>query len=506
MFTALSILSNNNYFLLSPEKYSEVQFLMLKKNLHYILMLLLVIDISYSFIQHVNIGLDGDMADIILPSEWYQKVLNDPIGFSVLFKNEVYANPNRFFAHWTLSNYFKVLPGLLQNFFNPIDSIYIACAIGKTAIQIFLILLLAAYISGKKNIRSKEFLLSAILVTPFFITYQYWRLGIIDQSTTFAFFYALPLGLLLLFFFPFYKIYFYGKEIKKNFLYRLYLILLAVILSFNGPLIPGIIVVICPVVLFTSWYKNFKEHLSESFFRRFVLSVKKIPNEILFYFTLITALCLYSLYIGKNNIENTAVEVSIWERYLLLIKGFGEILNQMTLLLPLIIITIINTFIILIYFKKDQRGKVLTFLKWVLVCSLIYFALLPLGGYRAYRPNILRYDTVIPVTLALILTFGMTAYFLIFSLNGKIKIIYSSVIIIFLLMYSYQDKPTTGENKCQRNSLEIISQSKEDTILISSDCTVLSWRKITDYRESETAAELLKYWGVTKEKKLFYQK
>jgi len=175
---------------------------MLKKNLHFILLLLLIIDIGYSFVQHSNIELDGDMADLILPSQWNQKVFEDPLGLNVLFKNEIYAGPNRFFSHWIYSKYFKVIPGILQNFVNPIDSIYIACAIIKTAVQVFLILLLAAYISDKKNILSKNFLLAAILVTPLFITYQYWRFGIIDWSITFIFFYALPLALLLLYFLP----------------------------------------------------------------------------------------------------------------------------------------------------------------------------------------------------------------------------------------------------------------------------------------------------------------
>jgi len=140
------------------------------------------------------------------------------------------------------------------------------------------------------------------------------------------------------------------------------------------------------------------------------------------------------------------------------------------------------------------------------ICSLIYILLLPFGGFRSYRPYILRYDTVMPVTLSLIVIFGLTTNFLIFNLSGKFKIIFSSVIIIFLLIYCYEDKSTKGINKCQRNALITISESKDTIVLVSSDCTVMSWDKIKDYKESELNAELLKYWRVTKEKKLYYQK
>lgn len=201
---------------------------MFKKNLHIIFLLLLLIDTGYSFRQYLYTELDGDMADIIIPSHWYQKVLDDPFGLEVLLKNEVYCAPNRFFLHWTFSKYFKVVPVLLQNIFNPIDSVYIACAVGKTVIQVFIILLLASYISGKKKIFSKEYLTGAVLVAPFFISYQYWRLGIIDSNVTFAFSYALPVGMLMLFFLPFFKNLFYGKEMNTNIFYRIYLIFFSI--------------------------------------------------------------------------------------------------------------------------------------------------------------------------------------------------------------------------------------------------------------------------------------
>lgn len=61
----------------------------------------LLLDLSYSFVQHLSMPLDGDMAGGIVPSDEVKQVLSDPFGVSVIFKNAVYPNPNRFFAHWT---------------------------------------------------------------------------------------------------------------------------------------------------------------------------------------------------------------------------------------------------------------------------------------------------------------------------------------------------------------------------------------------------------------------
>jgi len=404
------------------------------------------------------------------------------------------------------SKFFKIVPGMLQAFVNPIDSIYIASAIAKTATQVFIILLLAGYISGKKNIFSKEFLVSAVLVTPLFITYQYWRLGIIDWAVTFVFFYAIPLGLLMLFFLPFFKKLFYDEVISDNVIYRIYLLMLLIIISLGGPLIPAVLLIVCPVTILVLWHKQYKAVKPESSANRLVKSLKAIPAEILFYFLLAVVLSCYSLYIGTNNIENKTVENSLLERYALIPNGFAKLFSFSYLLIPVIAVIVINAFIIFKYFRNEVGKKILCFIKWTVICSVIYVLLLPLGGFRSYRPYIIRYDTLMPVTLALITIFGITTYYLVFNLTGKFRLIFSAGIIMFLLFFCYTDKSTKGINKCQREALLNLSQTRDSIVLIGSNCNIMSWDKILDYRDSEFNAELLKYWGVTKEKKLYYQK
>jgi hypothetical protein len=145
----------------------------------------------------------------------------------LLLEGERYAAPNRFFAHWTMAHYFRHVPLALQSFLSPIDSVYAAAALAKTAIQLLLIWLLAAAV-----------------ITPLFQTFGYNGLmGVIDKSVTFTFFFALPMGLLLLFFLPFYKKMRMPAAMQAGWAF------LALFLALNGPLVPGVVLVACLLTL-----------------------------------------------------------------------------------------------------------------------------------------------------------------------------------------------------------------------------------------------------------------
>ena len=135
---------------------------MKKNTLFAFLFLLLLLDVGYSFYQHDQVALDGDLADNVVPAVENKLVLGDPFGYNALINHRHYCGPNRFWAHWSEFKYFRNVPALLQTFFDPIDSIYISCALAKTLIQIMFIWLLTVYICGVKNIFRHEFIISAI--------------------------------------------------------------------------------------------------------------------------------------------------------------------------------------------------------------------------------------------------------------------------------------------------------------------------------------------------------
>ena len=461
---------------------------MSKHVLYPLLLLLLLLDLGYSFHQHYHVALDGDMAGIILPSEWYQPVLNDPFGLQVLLKGDRYAAPNRFFAHWTMSHYFKTTPFFFQRFISPIDSIYATAALAKTLIQLFIIWLLATYISGKGNPFRREFLVAAVLITPLFQASGYNTLmGIIDKSITYNFFFALPLGLLLLFFLPFFRSQI--QEQKQTFrpVHISLLFLLAIVLSFNGPLIPAIVLLVCPAAILYQWRR------------------KELSRPLLFTFLFISALSLYSFFIGTHNAENFAHSISLKERYLLVPQGLFSLFT-LKLGPPLLLSMVMGNLFLLSRFKENPEAqKIRRVAKWIGLFAIVYILLLPLGGYREYRPNIVRRDTLMPLFLCLFFLYGWSAYFLIYHLQPRLKKWYLGVLAGFLLLFTVADEPIFTHNACERQGLEILSRSTEAIVRLPVDCTVLSWVPIADTKDSEWNAQLLEYWGVTKGKKLYYQ-
>jgi hypothetical protein len=479
-----------------------------KKNFwNFFLILLLLTDVCISFFQHIHFSLDGDMASIIVFSGGYTKVLHDPFGLTVLTENSIHAAPNRFFAHWFMSVYFKTAPFFFQLFSDPLDSIYLACGFAKIVIQVGLILILAMYISGKKRLIDKDVLLAAVLVTPLFQTTGYnIYMGIIDTSITYTFFYALPLGLLLIFFWPFYREYYFGESIKYSIPQTVVFLLLILILSLNGPLIPGIVLIVCSVYLTHKWWINYTQKNELPFLKRVFTSIKAIPSHTLFYFILFCLLCFYSLYIGRNNGENFAHTAPLLERYSRLPRGLFNLFTEKLGLPLLLLFILLNGYIIKKTANNPEGQKIIELLKWIGIFAIIYMLLLPMGGYREYRSNILRRDTFMPIVICMMFIYGLSTFFILKNADLKYRKVYSVGVIIFMLIFTIADNPIVDANKCEREALMELAKSNQKITLLENDCDVMCWNRMINYEHSESQAVLLKYWGVTKEERLYYQK
>ena len=481
----------------------------IQRRIGVLFIILLIADLSYSFVQHLHMPLKGDMAEIVLPTpnNGYYEVLHNPFGYDALVKGKQYANPNRFFAHWTTSNYFLTVPLLLQNFTNPIDSVYLSNAIAKILIQLIILYLFALYISGSRQVFRFKFLLAAILIAPLFQTSGYSRfLGIIDQSVIYTFFYALPQALIMLFFYPFFKYAYYNYPLNFSLLKHIIWTSLMIFLSFNGPLLTGVALITSMLFIFFEMYKKFDNHKETTYFKKLIISFSNIPLSIRYYAIGISILSLYSLYIGQSNSLNFGESAPLLERYSRLPIGIYNLISQ-KLAYPLLFILLgINIFIIRKNYRNKQGSKILSLIAWMGVFAFIYILLLPLGGFRSYRPNIIRYDTILPLTFGLILSYGMSTYFLIIHIIKKYRIFYFSTIILFLIVFTYADKYTDKDYFCERNALEVLSKSQENPVILNSDCSIMEWKPIHSAAESELNATLFQYWNITKEKKLYYQK
>jgi hypothetical protein len=477
----------------------------MNKRVFYIIFLaFFLLDIGYSFLQYYHAPLDGDMAGGIVPAEDVRPILEDPLGIKCFTENKIYPNPNRFFSHWLFYKYFNVVPILLQKKFTPIQSVYISCAIAKTIFHLIIILLLAIYVTGTTTIRKLRYIAALFIISPLFQANGYGGyMGIIDCSVTYSFFYALPIGLLLLYFTPFVLKFYYKKKLHYRLLINILWIPLALVISLSCPLNPGIVLIVVFLVFLPLLLKKYLSNPEDNFCKRIKVAFQSIPRGYFFYFAPITIFSAYSLYLGQYNSVSISNHMPWYKIYLNLPLGIYYQFTQKLGFPIIFLLLIINFWLIRKMNTTDEEIKLFSVLKWIGIFSLIYILLLPLGGYRPYRSNILRYDTIIPIILALMVIFSKSTLFVIKKISNRQKRWYYSILAVVCIIFINADEPNFDVIDCEINALTKISQSKKDIVKLNSDCKVLTWQIIHNPEESDLNARLLKLWQITDKKKLY---
>ncbi|MBA4408179.1 MAG: hypothetical protein C0397_02005 [Odoribacter sp.] len=474
------------------------------KLLIFFLSIFLLGDLTYSFLQYYYTPLDGDISAGVVPSAHVQQVLDDPFGFHLLSTGEKHVNPNRFFAHFLFMEYMQKVPLWLQNLTDPITSVYLSCAFMKILIHFLLLFLLSALISGTRNILDKKFLICAALIIPFIQANGYWgHMGINDRSTTYTFFYALPVILLMVFLMPFYSMVFLKEIQMPNVIRTVFLFALAIILPLSGPLIPGLVLIVAGLIgIHYLRYFSWADHSIST--DGLLSGFRKIPAPIYIFLIPICLVSLYSLFLGRFDLNYTSETIPLADRYMRLPLGIYYQISQ-SLGVPLLLIIIgLNVFLIKKRFYTPEGKKIIGALKWIGIFSAVYIFLLPLGGYRPYRPNILRYDTFMPVTIALLYFYGLSTNFLIGSLKFRAKKVYMVGLLAFFAIYMNADRLETDKYYCERNALVYLANSTDKITLLPTNCNVMSWDHFDNPKWSEKNAIMLKYWRITKDVKLYY--
>lgn len=461
-----------------------------------VLGLLLLLDLGYSFYQHFHTPIFGDLAHIVLPlpGEVYYEAIRDPFGWKVLTEGAFSAGVNRFFAHWFTDQYFRHIPLILQAVFSPIDSVYMACAIAKTAIQVWLLYLLTSYIVGpKKNWWHSHFILMALLIVPLFQTAGGFNrtLGLIDISIVYALFYALPMALLLVFFRPYFWMLFHRKEeLELPVWHRVLLTVLAVVLPFSGPLMPGIIPVVGVVLLAGLYWHGTK--------------LTTFPPYLVVNLVLIGLLSIYSLYLGRFNLESIGPEIlPLSERFRRLPHGLFYLLTVKMAWPLLFFMLFLNAGLLIRFASFEQRKPVLQLVLWGLVFGLVYTALLPLGGYRPYRPDSVRYDTFMPVTVGAFLGYAASTFTLLKVLRQWW--LYTILVLGFSLVLMNGDRVHREAYDCERAALEQLAKTSERPAVLPANCPIMHWEVIDEKGASTNNARLFKHWNITDELVLYYQ-
>ena len=448
--------------------------------------------------------LDGDLAINVLRPGDVLHTFSDPFGFGALVHHEKHYNPNRFFSQYLNSVYFLTVPLFLQHFTSPVDSIYLSCAILKMIVQLCLIYLFSIMATGRFSIFNTDFLIAAALISSLFQTEGYNPyMGIIDQSISYVFFYALPLVFLILLFLPLYMEIIFRKSLKPGWLQVVYYPVMALITCFSGPLNTGVILIIalillCEVAVHAVRSKNNTSLLN----RQLSSSVNKRSHVWLL--VSLSILSLYSLYIGTFNLSNYN-NIPLAEAYARIPAGLYLHFTPKLGFPLLCLFVAFNSVFIKKWHFDDHGRKIWRFLMFMIVFTIIYIALLPLGGYRPYRPNILRYDTAIPITAGFFVVFMITTLFVLKKSNWKLKPWYIISLIGFVVLLTVNDNSRFNKNYCEKVSLLRIVAAPGDIVELNSGCTVMAWDTISKPLESEFNAQLLLYWGVTKKKTLYFQ-
>lgn len=465
-----------------------------KNILNLLFILLLVADIDYSFRQHEHKALDGDMSLITAPSKSYTAILEEPFGLKAALHHEKYAGSNRYYAHQAMIIYYKhVYPAFAYFFNDKVDCLYKFTGLFHLLIQILITLLLVYYALKNEKPDGNKVLFLILLVSSLFQTNGYAHsIGVIDHSVTYTFFYAMPLTGLLFFLLPYLRWNIESKTVRQQMIYAVIWIPFAFTLSMSGAIIPPLGCMIGGTV----WLYVIIKTLNQRQFQN-----EKPPLErSIPYFSIITLsvfliCCIYSYYVGMYNTENS-VYVPLAFRYERLIEGLKSyFIHDISFLLLGLILTV--NFILI------KRNKIkITFYVWIMLAlSVCFILLLPFGGYRPYRPNIIRNDTFLPVILLLFYFVAKSSSIVLCRIEYSKK--YVVFLAIVMLIFTYADKPNFKGDRCQRSQIKRLQQSKEKITILPADCPILTWDCTKDTQWTIDGSRMLYFWGITDTVKIY---
>jgi hypothetical protein len=235
------------------------------------------------------------------------------------------------------------------------------------------------------------------------------------------------------------------------------------------------------------------------------LFFKSIPKHYWLYLLPLGLLSLYALWLGTFNTMWSGEIPTLAERYRLLPKGFFEMFKENAFKV-LFALSILNFVIIRLKFPQKGHAAIQIFL-WMNVFALLYMALLPLGGYRSYRPFIIRYDVIIAVNFLYIFFLVYSTLFLMKNLSEqKIRTPYLIGCLIFMVYFTAIDKPLPWGwgNEKEIAAIREIQAATETPVVLSEPASVVSWMPAYSVEESRNASEMLYIWHITDTPKPFY--
>lgn len=460
--------------------------------------LFLIADCCLTFQQFYGARMEGDLPAIVMPNLAYSKVLTDPFGLSASLDHQLYPAPNRFVVHWEMFHYFNTVPLVMQKCgVSPITSLYLSAAIIKFLGYLLFLFIVLRYIQLFTQHDKRKWIVSLLLLVPLFQMCGYnGQSGLIDECISYFFFYGLSVAIYLSFLFPFVRYWLTMTRTATPILCSIGLSILAIFLPFAGTLLPGISLVL-GLVAFIVFIKKFGLNITN--LHRF------LPLELLIPFVILCLVSAYSIYVGTFNLENTWATLPLSERYLRLPIGFYKILMKRPGLPILLAVCVLNTIYIGKRADTNIRNMIFETLRLLLLFSLLYLLILPLGGYRSYREFIIRYDTFIPVTVCVFFYYVTTSIIVLqIALKSHIKL-FIALFVSVSLFYTLVDLNLNHKSECERLAFEQLSNATDSCVVLTCDCPVLSWEKIPNCEKSLESVTMLRRWNIIKTDLRYYQ-
>jgi len=453
-----------------------------------VLLLLFCLDTGYAFLQYFYQPLDGDMAWNLVPAAEVKPILDNPLGLKALLEGHRYPNPNRFFSHWTYRTYLLNTPLFLQRFCEPITSVYLASALAKILVHLGLILVLVRTVTGSWRVNRQALIITACLLAPFFQSGEFRsHIGIVDAATTYVFFYALPSALAILYAMPFLDFFLRGRT-DFPFVKLFFWVPLSFVVCLSGPLNPGAVLVAL-LLGGLAWLGG-------------RIKLGAVPLSLLALALLAGALSVYSLYLGQFNSLTINTQLPTAEVYKKLPWG---IVRQFTgkLAFPVLFLMLgINYGLLKKFAPKNPNRHIFG---WVLAFAAIYFLLLPLGGFRSYRATVLRYDTIMPVTLAFIALYAGSSLSLLKKLPQLGRAWYIAALILVAAIYTNADRFDRSTYDCEKAALETIAAATQSPVALKGDCGVVLWQPYPTPDWSDLTSKLLTRWMKYLTEKICFQ-
>lgn len=447
------------------------------------MILFLLFDILFSAYHYYHLNLDGDLPKLAVPILWYEDVLNDPFGFKAVTQHISYGGAGRYMCHQLSVLWCEYVFRAIHFFVkNPIVCVYLTTSCLATCIHLGFIWLTKQYVEVTTKLNSLTVLLVCCLATVFVQYNKYYdAIGIIDRSASYAIFYALPLLLLAWFFLPFYKGYHTG-EINFSIFQHARHLLLALFLAFSSPLAqPIIFLIVCWLIFF--YLIQSKQSSLKNLFKN---------KTFLFHTSLLLILAVYAFYVSRFNSERN-LSMSLGQRYFLMLKGLYYIFTLRSAFLYIGILAIINIYFLFRNRLDVEYKKRLNILIPLTCFVFSYLFLLPIGGYRSYRPYIIRYDTLLPVTFMIVFFLVSTSVFIFSTFkSSRLKSGYGLILMVFIGIFTLYDlNPEKSVNACQKQSLYFLHENKDSVLTIPRDCALGTW-STQDFDDEQTQIMLTK--------------